>query len=65
MLGDLHVYDPVAMTWTNISAAASGEHPSPRGTHGFTAAGGLLYVFGGLSEQGAAAGAAAGEGGAL
>ena len=47
MLGDLHVYDPVAMAWTDLSAAASGTLPSPRAGHGFTAAGGKLYLHGG------------------
>ena len=47
-LGDLHVYDPAAMAWTNLSAAASGTPPSPRAYHGFTSAGGLLYVHGGF-----------------
>ena len=46
--GDLHVYDPAAMAWTNLSAAASGTPPSPRAYHGFTSAGGLLYVHGGF-----------------
>ena len=49
-LGDLHVYDPVAMAWTDLSAAASGTPPSPRAGHGFTAAGGKLYVHGGCDS---------------
>ena len=47
LLGDLQVYDPVAMAWTDLSAAASGTPPSPRCFHGFTAAEGRLYVHGG------------------
>ena len=46
-MGDLYVYDPVAMAWTNLSAAASGIPPCPRAGHGFTAAGDRLYVHGG------------------
>ena len=47
LLGDLQGYDPVAMAWTDLSAAASGTPPSPRYSHGFTAEGGWLYVHGG------------------
>ena len=47
LLGDLQVYDPVAMAWTDLSAAASGTAPSPRFFHCFTAAQGRLYVHGG------------------
>ena len=46
-LQDLHVYDPATMAWTNLSAAASGTPPSGRDGHGFTSAGGKLYVHGG------------------
>ena len=52
LLGDLHVYDPVPMAWTDLSAAASGTPPCARLGHGFTAAGGLLFVHGGLGHQG-------------
>ena len=55
-LGDLHVYDPVAMAWTDLSAAASGTPPSPRYGHGFTAAGDKLYVHGGVGHSGGARG---------
>ena len=51
-LGDLHVYDPVAMAWTNLSNAASGTPPPPRDSHGFRAAGGRLYVHGGENING-------------
>jgi hypothetical protein len=50
-LGDLHVYNTVSMAWTDISAA-SGIVPSPRRYHGFAAAGGKLYVHGGVGPQG-------------
>jgi hypothetical protein len=49
---DLHVYDPVAGAWTDLSAAISGSPPSTRWGHGFTSAGGKLYVFGGSDDQG-------------
>ena len=51
-LDDLHSYDPVAMAWTDLSAFASETPPSPRAWHGFTAAGGRLYVHGGLGNIG-------------
>ena len=52
-LGDLHVYDPAAMAWTNLSAAASGTPPFARSGHGFASAGGLLFVHGGFNSSGA------------
>jgi hypothetical protein len=45
---DLHVYNPAAMAWTDLSTAASGTPPPARGFHGFTSAGGKLYVHGGF-----------------
>ena len=48
LLGDLYVYDSVAMAWTDLSAAAAGTPPSARYGHGFTSAAGLLYVHGGF-----------------
>ena len=52
LLQDLHVYDPAAMAWTDLSAAASGTPPSARAYHGFTSAGGKLYVHGGIDGSG-------------
>jgi hypothetical protein len=46
------VYDPAAGAWTDLSAALSGTPPSPRGNHGFTSAGGKLYVHGGWGDSG-------------
>jgi hypothetical protein len=46
-LQDLHVYDPDTKAWTNLSAPASGTSPPARWGHGFTSAGGKLYVHGG------------------
>ena len=52
LLQDLLVYDPAAMAWTDLSAAASGTPPSAREGHGFTSAGGKLYVHGGFGGSG-------------
>jgi hypothetical protein len=49
---DLHVYDPAGGAWTDLSAALSGTPPSPRSSHGFTSAGGKLYVHGGWGFSG-------------
>jgi hypothetical protein len=49
---DLNVYDPDAGAWTDLSAAISGTPPSPRDDHGFTSAGGKLYVHGGYGTRG-------------
>jgi hypothetical protein len=46
-LDDLHAFDPATMTWTLLSAALDGPRPSARDSHGFTSAGGKLYVHGG------------------
>jgi hypothetical protein len=47
LLNDLHVYNPVNGSWTNLSTPASGNPPSARYSHGFASAGGKLYVMGG------------------
>jgi hypothetical protein len=52
MLDDLHVFDPATMTWTSLSAADAARRPSARFIHGFTSAGGRLYVHGGISVKG-------------
>ena len=51
-LQDLHVYDPAAMAWTDLSAASSGTPPSARSGGGFASAGGKLYVHGGFDPFG-------------
>jgi hypothetical protein len=67
-LNDLHVYDPAAEAWTDLNCTLSGAPPSPRMGHGFTSAGGKLYVHGGWDgfgdsgEGGARAGQAEGVG---
>ena len=52
-LQDLHVYDPAAASWMDLSAAVGGSPPPARFGHGFASAGGRLYVFGGLGPGGA------------
>ncbi len=46
-LDDLHSFDPATMTWTPLSSAVDAHCPFARRLHGFTSAGGLLYVHGG------------------
>ncbi len=40
------------MTWTLLSAVNSAARPSSRERHGFTSAGGKLYVHGGVGVKG-------------
>ncbi len=47
-LDDLYSFDPGSRIWT-LLAATSGQRPTPRFFHGFTSAGGALYVHGGRS----------------
>jgi hypothetical protein len=47
---DLYVYDPSNTTWTNLSAPTYGTPPAGRYGHGFTSAGGKLYVHAGTSD---------------
>ncbi len=49
LLDDLYSFDPATMTWTLLSAKNDTRRPSARYNHGFTSAGGLLYVHGGSS----------------
>jgi N-acetylneuraminic acid mutarotase len=44
---DFHVYNPATMTWFDLSSHALGTPPTARFQHGFTSAGGKLYVHGG------------------
>ena len=48
-LDDMHVFDPETNIWTPLSALESVYRPSARFQHGFTSAGGKLYVHGGWS----------------
>jgi hypothetical protein len=51
-LSDLFSFDPATMAWTLLSAADDARRPSARDNHGFTSAGGLLYVHGGWNIWG-------------
>jgi hypothetical protein len=51
-LDDMYAFDPATMTWTNLSVADNAGRPSARHDHGFTSAGGLLYVYGGYGRSG-------------
>ncbi len=44
---DLRVYNPATMTWFDLAGHALGTPPTARWSHGFTSAGGKLYVHGG------------------
>ena len=52
MLQDLFIFEPDKVTWTQMTEVMIGNPPSPREWHGFTAAAGLLYVFGGFGGPG-------------
>ncbi len=60
---DLHAYDPASMTWYDLSSSTTGSTPSARYYHGFTSAGGKLYVHGGYADSGKAGACKAGPGG--
>jgi hypothetical protein len=49
---DLHAYDPVSMTWFDLSTYTLGTPPTARSGHGFTSTGGKLYVHGGFDGIG-------------
>jgi hypothetical protein len=51
LIDDLHSFDPATMTWTLLSAANDTGRPSARFSHGFTSAGGRLYVHGGIGPK--------------
>jgi hypothetical protein len=51
MLNDLHAFDPVTLTWVDISATAVGTAPERRAGVGFAAIGQRLYIHGGFSES--------------
>jgi hypothetical protein len=52
MLNDLHVFDPVKLSWFDLSAAAVGTSPAARAGAGLSAVGLRLYVHAGFSESG-------------
>ncbi len=46
---DLHWFDPATKTWSRLTASNDDSRPSARFFHGFTSAGGKIYVHGGVS----------------
>ena len=50
-LDDFFVYDPVSLTWTNLSSNVRGDPPFAREAHGFTSMGGKLYLHGGWNRN--------------
>jgi hypothetical protein len=50
-LNDFHAYNPATLTWFDLSDNALGTPPTVRHRHGFTSAGGKLYLHGGINEQ--------------
>jgi hypothetical protein len=50
----MHVYNTSTAAWTNLTGQAdpSSAPPSPRWGHGLVSAGGNLYIFGGIGEDG-------------
>lgn len=51
LLGDLYRLDAVTLHWTALTPVG-GIPPLARSYHGLAAAGELLYLFGGLGENG-------------
>jgi hypothetical protein len=52
-LDDLHSFHLATKVWTQLNAAeVSGAWPTARYMHGFTSAGGCLYVHGGEGIDG-------------
>ena len=49
ILNDLMAFDTVNLIWQNLSTA---QAPVPRYAHGFIAAGGRLYLLGGVDTHG-------------
>ena len=59
VFGDLFSFDTGRLAWASLggaAAAALGQPPTARYGHGFTAARGELYVFGGVDADGEAVG---------
>jgi hypothetical protein len=51
MLNDLYAFDPVKLTWVDISATAVGTAPERRSAPGLAAVGQRLYIHAGFSES--------------
>ncbi len=47
----MHVFEFMTMTWALLSAAKN-DQPAARFKHGFTSAGGKLYMHGGSTYEG-------------
>ncbi len=52
-LAGLNVLDTSKHRWSDLSGTIHGEQPTPRYSHGFTSAGGKLYLHGGIGNEGA------------
>ncbi len=51
-LDDLFALDPATLVWEDLTAVMAGPRPSARANHGFAAAEGRLYVYGGQRASG-------------
>jgi hypothetical protein len=51
-LAGLNVLDTSKHRWSDLSGTIHGEQPTPRYSHGFTSAGGKLYLHGGIGNEG-------------
>ncbi len=51
-MNDLYVYDPLTMTWTDLSSSTDGNPPTPRILHGFEVFDDAIYVQGGIDSTG-------------
>ncbi len=49
---DLFKFDPSVLEWAALTDAAAGAPPLARDSHGFAAAAGRLYLFGGIVYSG-------------
>ncbi len=49
---DFYAFDPERVVWTEITDLLSGPRIPGRCGHGFAAAGGMIYVYGGSGEVG-------------
>ncbi len=48
ILSDLHQFDPLRTTWTDLTYSCLGDFPSPRTDHAVTSIDDKIYIFGGL-----------------
>ena len=51
-MNSLHVFDPAALVWTDLSANQTGAIPEPRDSMGATVVEGHLLIFGGSNADG-------------